>query len=412
MLDTVNQVRVARRITLIVVAGLIGTVGCDQGDPLVGRAQTVFEETMSADPQYQRYALQIAEGTDSPFAREIVIRSVDHDNFQTALAAVKTLSDGPPAEARVALRQVFDEKRGALKLQAAIALARVNDADALEYLRSQIADPAQIVHIPAVTTVAEREGGEEFLRPLLQKRMSNESLQVRDEAYAALGEIRQPWATDLLIQGLNNERGEERQQAIVALGRTGDPRAAGEIRRFVNTKGLVFATLEALGAVGDPSSAEAVRSMVDSEEESVRVYVGAALWRLGEREEALGVLAPLVESEDLTTRRVLSEQLAAIDDPKSRELLGELARDTDKSVRIAALRSMGEHDSADLQDALIEAADDSAYEVQTLALNILAKGGGPDAIDAIARHLDSENPYVALSASHAVLSIRGRSTPP
>jgi len=394
-------------LAMALVAAL--ATGCGPAtDPTLARARSVIGDTTAKEPDYERYFLSIAGGSPAPSVQERVLQAVAADNFQTALVAVDALGADPPAAALEPLRQVFASKGGALKREAAIELARLGDGPALEYLKTLTADPAQTLSIPATVLIAGSEGGEEFLTPLLRARMESEDPSVRAEAYAAAGEIGERWSTNLLLEGLQAEHGEERQPVISALGRAGDSRAASEIVPFVNTRGLVFASLEALGALGNPDAIPAVKKMVDSDEAVVRVYAAVALWRLSDKDEAIGTINELLTNEDPTVRSVLAEQMGAIDDPDARSRLATLATDDSKEVRVEALRAIAEQRRPDFEAILRQAAADPDYEVSTLAITALGRVGGPESLGDLTPLLDSENPYVALSAAVAVLDIESR----
>jgi HEAT repeat protein len=397
------------RIGLALIVPCLLAAGCAPAeDPMLARARSVLQQTAQQNPEYERYLLSIATDTSSPFVREMVIQRISSENFQTAMEAVEALGENPPEEARPALTQAFETKSGALKRSAAIQLARLGEPAAVEYLEAQIADPVQPLSIPAVVAVARTEGGPDFLTEHLKKRMASEELSARNETYAALGEIGAPWATALLVEGLKQERGQDRLQAITALGRSGDPAVASEVERFVNTQGLVFASLEALGELGNPDSATAVRKMASNDEAAVRVYAQVALWKLGEKSAAIEKINELVVHPDATVRKVLAAQLATVDDQDAWSRLGALAEDQDKEVRVETLRAISAESRVEFERILLDATADEEYEVATLALNALAEVGRGRTLDTIAPLMDSENPYVAISAAHAVLSIRAR----
>jgi HEAT repeat protein len=223
--------------------------------------------------------------------------------------------------------------------------------------------------------------------------------------------IAEPWATELLVQGLNKEHGEDRQQAIAALGATGAPEVARRISRFVSTQGLVFATLEALGALGNPDSIAVVRAKTEHDEPLVRVWAAVALWKLGESDSAAEVLEPLISDEDVVVRRLLAEELGAVDSDKAVEWLATLAGDEDQGVRLNAVRSLDQRASSAEEPLLLAASADQDYEVATVAINVLARVGGEGALEELGALVDSENPYIALSAANAVLAIDGRRKP-
>jgi len=409
MLNFASVNLVGRSTFTALVLAMALALGCAPGqDPVVVKAKTVLVETAGENQEYERYALAISEGMDSPEALEFVLAKIGSDNFQTAIVAIDALGDEPAAEATDALRQVFENKDGALKRNAAIQLARLGDGEALDYLKAQLSNPQQLLSIPSVVLAARDDEDGAFLGPIMIDRVRSEDLAVRNEAYAAMGELGLPWATEIIVAALGQERGEDRQQAIRALGRSGDPAVAGKIDRFVNTQGLVFVTLEALGALGQPESVKAVRSMLTNDSAAVRAYSSTALWKLGEKSDAMIVVNELMQDPDPIVRGILAEQLGSVDDEAARSRLAALAEDDAKQVRIQAMRAIAVKPGPEFEGVLVQAANDSEYEVATIALSLLGEVGRGAAVEQIAPLLDSENPYVALSAAQAVLSIRAR----
>jgi HEAT repeat protein len=114
--------------------------------------------------------------------------------------------------------------------------------------------------------------------------------------------------------------------------------------------------------------------------------------------------------EDAMIRSLVAEQLEGLDDPGAREWLVGLAKDADKTVRLAALRSLATGATGSDAGVFLDAITDAEYEVATVALNVLAGLPlGPEEIARIDPLMDSDNPYVAISAAHAVLAL---GTPP
>lgn len=389
-------------VALMAVAALVGCGG--GGDPAVAKAKAVFEQTTAANPQYLEFGLELGKGTRSSWVREQLYAAFGHEKFRTALTAVRALGEETPPEALEPLKLAFAEKKGALKLHLAIHLAQLGDAEALAWLKEQLAQPGAVPSADAVRLMGEL-GEQELMEPILAALMQADDLATRNEIYATLGRAGQPWATDLLMQGLGNERGEDRAQAIISLGETGDPEVAIEIERFHNTQGLVFATLESLGRLGNPKSVNAVQTMIDHDETAVRIYAAVALWRLGEKAAAEQVIDPLMADEDAVNRSVLAEQLADIDDMAARSRLAALAEDADGSVRLAAIRSVAFTATSADQPTLVKALALEDYQSVSAALAGLAQIGDRGSLDAVIPLMDSDNPYVALSAAAAVLSI-------
>jgi HEAT repeat protein len=392
---------------LAVIVALMAP-GCGSSEhPAVSKARQVFQEKFEERPEYASYGFSIAAQVDEPFARGLTIGALSSDRYPTALEAVRAISDNPPEEAREALQAVFAEKKGSLKVQSAVALARLGDDQAAEWLKAQVASGAAAMN-PAVVTLLAAGGAREVVEPALREAAASDDAERRNEAYAILGEIRESWSTGLLLEGLEKEFGEERLQAIVSLGRAGDASASPTIQRFINTQGLVFASIEALGRLGDPNAVKGLEGMAEHDEPLVRAYAGAALWKLGDAETARAVLDPLVTHEDESVRRNVAEQLSELDDAAATSLLATLCKDSAAAVRSTAVRSLGARTSAEAAAALLGAIGDSSADVKILALNGLAGAGGADAIPSLAPLLDDPNPYVALSAAHGILAIHDR----
>lgn len=412
-----RRVRSTARATRPVVLALAATVAiagsaCTGSEsPAVRKAATVFRQTIESSPDHAGYAVSIARESTAPQARQLLLDSINMTHTRTAIEAIRSLGDAPPEQARQPLQTAFSERRGAVKREAAVALARLGDEEAMAWLRQDTAKSTGSLNIGAMTLLAER-GEREVIEPVLTARMGSDDPGTRNEAYAVLGEIGQDWATRLLLQGLDNEFGEQRVQAIISLGRCGDQAVAQHIESFINTQGLVFASIEALGELGAARSADALKRMAGHEQSLVRVYAAVALMKLGDEASAREMFPALAGDEDPVVRRNLADQLGKVEGAGSTETLVALARDPDKSVRVAAMRSLIGRSSPELSALFLEAAADPDYEVGTLALNALARTGTAEAVATLEPLLDDDNPYVAISAAHAILAIHGRASEP
>lgn len=383
--------------------------GCAGGgeSAVVKKSKQVFIEQMEANTDHAAYGLAIASKSKSPFARELIVEWISSDNYPTALEAVKAIAAAPPEEAREALAQVFETKKGLLKLNAAIALARLGDEPALAFVRKEVVEGGGTLTEPAVTLLA-AQGDDEELKSLLGARMKNEDLSIRNEAYGLLGQIKKPWSTALLLQGLKDEFGEERVGPITALGQSGDPAVAKEIAKYVDTRGLVFASLEALGQLGNADYINAVKQQLNHSNPLVRSYAAAATWRLGDKEAALEIEQALMGDGNSDVRMNLAQQIRGIDDPAAVEMLTRLLQDESSDVRLSAVVSLGMLQDPALEPVLLGTLSDASYSITTGALEFLGEQGSAGAVEQIAPLLDNRIPYVQMSAANAILSIDAR----
>ena len=98
-----------RFAALLGLLGLLGHVaGCGPGgDPNVAKARAVLEETISKNPEFERFAISNAKGTRSEELLSLIEAGIQSDNFQPSIDAIHAPSGrGGPAKR---LRQ---EKRG------------------------------------------------------------------------------------------------------------------------------------------------------------------------------------------------------------------------------------------------------------------------------------------------------------
>jgi len=383
--------------------------GCAGGgeSAVVKKSKRVFVEQMQPNSDHAAYGLAIAAKSSSPFARELIVEWISSDNYPTALEAVKAIAAEPPEEAREALTGVFNAKKGLLKLNAAIALARMGDEAALAFVRKEVVEGGGTLTEPAVTLLA-AQGDDEELKSLLGARLKSDDLSIRNEAYGLLGQIKQPWSTALLFQGLKDEFGEERVGPITALGLSGDPAVAKEIAKYVDTRGLVFASLEALGQLGNADYLDAVKKQLDHRNPLVRSYAAAATWRLGDKEAALEVQEALMGDGNPDVRMNLAQQIRGIDDPSAIELLTRLLEDESSDVRLSSVVSLGMLEDPALEPVLLGTLSDASYSISTTALEYLGEQGSAAAVEQIAPLLDNRVSYVQMSAANAILSIEAR----
>jgi HEAT repeat protein len=402
------RVKEARNLCSVAVLALLLCVGCPAPDGAASdRARTVLDERIAESAEFADFAFSLFGGADDPAARRWIAEALGSDSSADVRRALAVLGDAPPAEARDALQTIFATGVGTRQLQAAVALARLGDAAALGWLKEQAAvsgsDPG-----PAALEILATAGEEQLVTDLLRRRMDSEQIGLRNEAYSILGHIGQLWATRLLVEGLDREFGEERAQAVRSLGHCGIPEVAPRIEKLVGFQGLVLPSIESLGNLGSPSSVAVLEPLAAHEQLLVRAYAAVALWKLGNDDVVDAVLEPLLGADDPLVRRQLAEQLASVNDAKAGALLTRLARDADPGVRAAALRSLIDRPTAPDADLLLELAADPDYLVSTVALSGLASVGRATDVASIEPLLDSDNPYVAITAARALLGIQGR----
>lgn len=387
------------------LVGLAILAACSSEPREVSLAREVLAQKTAEDSGYRRYALSIMSDSDAPHARSMILEAIAGENRVAAAEAIRGLGQDTDAETLVALRTAFG-KSGSVKALAAAVLALSGDGEAIAWLADQLAQGGQMLPGPALAALAETEHSE-AVRTALRGLIWSKNLSTRNDGYAILGEVRAPWAVQILLEGLDKEFGQERVEPIVALGRVGDPAAAEAIGAWVNTQGLVRASLEALSKLGDAGSLGAIEPMLDHDQPLVRAYAAAAAWRLGARDAAMAAIPALVADENPATRRALAEQLAGGEGDEVTAWLSQLAVDADKDVRAEAYRGLVGRQACGLVPLFVDGAQDPDYEVATIALLGLAQAGDASHSAALGPLLRSDNPYLAISAAHTILTLVG-----
>ncbi|ANM28617.1 hypothetical protein ABI59_01770 [Acidobacteria bacterium Mor1] len=382
-------------------------LACAGGDPVASKAESAWRATLDKDPDNAgKYTMQVASGSSAPLARQLMIEGLDAPKYKAALGAAEAIAKDPFPEAQAKLKEMFDTKAGAIQVQSAVALNKLGDAEAGEWLKGKLGELIGTTRVDVLVFLGKQD--REAVTPTLEAMMASKEQQDQDEAYQALGQIQQDWSKERLLKALDTERGENRKFAVAALGKSGDPEVAKKIQKFVNTRGLVFSTLEALGELGNPDSSDAVESMMDNAYSAVRARAAAALWKLGTLENPAEAMQGIIDPEDAESRIEVAEQLASIDDPAALAMLETLAGDEDSTVRQAAVYSLAERSEDAVLPVLAKMVEDKAYTVSTVAMRELGQRGDAAAIDALAPLLDSGNQYVVISAANAILELKER----
>ncbi|ERN40213.1 HEAT domain containing protein [Rubidibacter lacunae KORDI 51-2] len=150
------------------------------------------------------------------------------------------------------------------------SLAADDPAAVLPLLRSLLSDPEPDVQAAAADTIGalKAEGAFDDLQALYER--TSEWL-VRVSVIAALGELGDPRAFDLLQTALTSSNTLEQTVAIGSLGELGDPHAVQLLQPFVTDTDwqIRFRTVQALGRLNTPEARSLVARMTDDAAEPV-----------------------------------------------------------------------------------------------------------------------------------------------
>lgn len=246
-----------------------------------------------------------------------------------------------------------------------------------------------------------------------------ESPNVRRAAAQALGKLGDPGATPALIKAATQSDFWLRHAAIEALSRLADERAAGPLvdmmKTDVWTRPII---IKALGNIGSGEAVPDLVAMLDDSNEAVRTYTLEALLKIviepfGRRTGTplTARLRPLIPVEPL--QRELKSHTAP-NSAYAANLLGWLARpealpdliealdSSDESLRDAAMEAVLRHGEAALP-TLMTAIDRPQAALRERVAELLGLLGNPLAVPALLRHLTDGH----LPARQAVLRALG-----
>ena len=397
---------VAVFLGLLMVVG----AGCSKPDPMAEKAAEalqVYNAVMAADPAYEQYGIQVATQSTAPETGQILIEKSGAKGYDVFSAALRALADRPMPEAMEALQEAFATRRGGAKQVAAIALAYLDDQAAIEWLK-EVAGKETSSTNPEILAFLGNHGDRDLVETSLYRRLESDDEAVRDETFIVLGRIRQPWAVEVLKQGLAIEHGARRKHAIIAMGEAGDPTLAAQVQRFVNTQGLVLVAIESLGDLGNQEMVPRLQELAAHDDELVQAVSAVALLKLGDAETAGPVLERLATADKELVRVTLANQLHEVKNEISRTVMTTLAGDTTASVVRPALLGLEHNGDPSLETMVIGKLSATDPDVIMAALDCLGNWGSATAVDAVEPLLAHDNPYVQLCAANAILEIRAR----
>jgi HEAT repeat protein len=251
---------------------------------------------------------------------EAALRDLDHPKPEVrarAAGALGSCEEEDRAQAAAALRRALGDERGEVRYAAAMSLAELCDAGALDELVGQLEDgdprareaaaialgksgardrvwqplcaalfdgPPE-VRFQAAASLGELDAG--LAAPHLLRALTDTDPEVRGSAACALGEAPPSPEASSALAGLLGDRFEEpRFEAAYTLARYRDRRATPILLKFLADPGRAYDAACALGLLDDPQATEPLRRLLRRwfAPALVKVRVAEALARLGAAE--------------------------------------------------------------------------------------------------------------------------------
>jgi HEAT repeat protein len=245
---------------------------------------------------------------------------------EAALAALTRLDAVAVSEA------LLQECAGRPSLRSqALDIMRVNPHPSqLDFLRDCVSSPDALLRAKAMAVITTHLGSQvvEFLEPLL----GDSDLETRRSVVVALGQIRSPSVTPLLVRQAGSDP-ETRQEAIRALIALGDASAApGLVELLERESGSArLPLIEALARLADPAAEPCLVRLLGDADPAIRRAAVQALARFRSR-VALAQIISASRDTDPQVRLAVVESLALSSDPRARETLERMCADPDPTV--------------------------------------------------------------------------------
>jgi|GEM_PF-1063269 len=237
---------------------------------------------------------------------------------------------------------------------------------------------------------------------LLIENLNTGNSSTRAVAAAALGDMNDTRAIDLLIRALEDEEFDVEYEAAKALEKMGKPAVAPLIRALKdNNSNVRWEAADILGAIGDSSAADPLFEATKDEERVVRSESVQALAKLGDL-RATEPLIEALESDPASERADAADALGELNDPRAVEPLIKALDDNEDFVQESAALALGKLKDARAIDPLIQTIRDYSYAgVHEEARNALIAIGEP-ATDALIRALNDSNKWVRYHAAYCL----------
>ncbi|HXN46192.1 MAG TPA: HEAT repeat domain-containing protein [Bryobacteraceae bacterium] len=212
------------------------------------------------------------------------------------------------------------------------------------------------------------------------------------EALAAIGAP----AVGALIAALKNPDSDVRWHAAVALGNSKDPRAVEPLAGTLEGADSPLLRSSAAGALGeirDPRAVEPLARVLTDPSPDVRDHALSALGAIGA--PAVSPLLAALKSVHPDVRRGAAEALSRCGDPRATGLLIGILKDTDSSVRAAAVTTLA---SIGAEELLIAALNDRDSHIRQGAARALGGKDSPRAIGFLLEAFKEHNSQVIAGA--------------
>lgn len=272
--------------------------------------------------------------------------------------------------------------------------------DVTEGLCDQLKSDDSATRLAAVTALA-RIGDPQTVGALLKALADPELTEV---AAGALAKIGDPGAYEPLLQLLGHDRAGVRLAAIAALNSLGHPRMAADINKLVfhSNPHVRESAVRIAGYFGYPECASQLLDRIHDVSENVRRAAVENLSNLQD-DRIFDALLRASRDESPKIRAAAAQSLGFLEDMRALPELLRALTDADPWVRYYAARSLGRIGSPEAIDALaVTVRSDQANQVRIAAADALGSIGGARVVSVLAPLVDAEDQDLARAGLKAL----------
>ena len=345
------------------------------------RAATPLLERLNDDsPEVRRAALNaLGHVGDVRAVKPLLLAGLEDPHVRfTASESVARLG-------KVAIRPLMklaEQGDGGLRLEVAVALGKIQGAEAVGTLAQLLRDRHSVVRAHAAEALG-KIGGEDAAQALL-KGLTDDDPSVRSNAAAALGKIADKRTAGPLTKLLGDSDGDVRARAVVALGKLKESAAVPALVACLQDEDpeLRSKVAEALGEIADPRATTALIAVANDARHVVRQRVAEALGQIRDARALETLQGLLADPEELVRLRVV-EALGNLGDARAiPDLQAVLAKGRTTEIRMAAARGLGAIRNPKALDALQDALNDE-FAVRCRAVIALGEIGSKLALPSL-----------------------------
>ncbi|WP_420266605.1 HEAT repeat domain-containing protein [Candidatus Magnetominusculus dajiuhuensis] len=321
------------------------------------------------DSEQKKNIIRILGETDAPGITKLLISALSDTSLSLRIQAVRALAVLKDPECVVPLTQLLAEDDTLLKRAVLEALAAIGDKRAAPAVLNLLKDVDLVIRQKSTECVIQL--ADASIVPDIIKLMRDKDVNVRRCAVDVLNNVRDPSTADTLVAAMKDSDWWVRQIATDALA---EVKGENIVKFFIamlkdsSDVNVRRCAVEFFNKVTDPLALEPLIATLNDTDWWVREKVVTALGALKDK-RAVAALSSVLDDSEI--KWVIPSALASIGGQEVIEPLFVLLADSEKRVRVGAVKALGKLKNPDTITKLKEMLDDHEDEVRLEAVNAL-----------------------------------------